>query len=350
MSRRIRHLEVLVGVAAMVSLFVAGAHADVVIDTVSVGNPGNTGEGSGEGYGGWGPNRVCGAVPYFYNIGKHEVTAGQYAAFLNAVAATDTYALYNPSMWSDAYSCKIRRTGEPGSYTYLVDADEDGVEDLAWVNRPVTFVSWGDAARFANWLHNGKPTGPQGLMTTEDGSYYLNGATTDAELLAVLREPTATWVIPSEDEWYKAAYHMNDGVTGNYWDYPTGTNDVPNNGNPEGDTGNSANFWDGDYTIGPEYWRTDVGFFSLSESPYGTFDQGGNVWEWNEGILYDSSRGLRGGGFGDVGNGLLAHDRNHGHYPAREEFDVGFRIAIPEPATTGLLLVVGIGVLRRQRI
>ena len=49
-------------------------------------NPGNAGELSGAGAGGYGPNRVCGAVGYTYNIGKYEVTAGQYAAFLNAVA------------------------------------------------------------------------------------------------------------------------------------------------------------------------------------------------------------------------------------------------------------------------
>ena len=42
--------------------------------------------------------------------------------------------------------------------------------------------------------------------------------------MAVTRKPGATWVIPTEDEWYKVAYHKNDGVTGNYGDYPTGSN------------------------------------------------------------------------------------------------------------------------------
>jgi uncharacterized protein (UPF0261 family) len=87
--------------------------------------------------------------------------------------------------------------------------------------RPVNYVSWRDAAHFANWLHNGQPTGGQDLTTTEDGSYFLDGKTTDAQLEDVVREPDATWVIPSEDEWYKAAYHKNDGVTGNHWNDPT---------------------------------------------------------------------------------------------------------------------------------
>ena len=91
----------------------------------------------------------------------------------------------------------------------------------------MNFVSWGDTARFCNWLHNGQPTGTQDLTSTEDGSYFLNGAVDSAELLAIEREPDATFVIPSEDEWYKAAYHKNDGATGNYWDYPTGSDDQP---------------------------------------------------------------------------------------------------------------------------
>ena len=69
------------------------ASAEVVIEFVPVGNPGNAGELSGLGAGGYGPDRICGAVDYAYNIGKYEVTAGQYCEFLNAVAATDACGL-----------------------------------------------------------------------------------------------------------------------------------------------------------------------------------------------------------------------------------------------------------------
>ena len=158
------------GTAAQASVFDMGGtrNADgtwtglASLETVPVGNPGNTGEWSGQSYGGDGPDRICGAVDYAYNIGKYEVTAGQYTEFLNAVATTaDTYGLYNTLMWSDTYGCKIQRSGSPGSYSYLVDANGDGIEDADRVNRPVNYVSWGDAARFANWLHNGQPTGVQ---------------------------------------------------------------------------------------------------------------------------------------------------------------------------------------------
>ena len=38
--------------------------------------------------------------------------------------------------------------------------------------RPIGAVSWFDAARFANWLHNGGTNG----ASTETGAYTLNGA------------------------------------------------------------------------------------------------------------------------------------------------------------------------------
>jgi len=209
------------------------------IETVTVGNPGNAGD----------PQQfqgIFGAVGYVYAIGKYEVTTGQYAAFLNAVAATDTYGLYNVNMWTHETGCKIQRTGSAGSYTYSVAPD--------WVNRPVNFVSWGDAARFANWLHNGQPTGAPHLASTEDGSYFLDGKMADWELEDVAREPDATWVIPTENEWFKAAYHKNDGVTGNYWNFPTGANNGVSNDLIDPDPGNNATFTDGaagNWTIGP---------------------------------------------------------------------------------------------------
>ena len=162
-----------------VGLAQAGIRADLSGDAVvdfattmdmpfmTVGNPGNADDTHGDGYGG---------VDYTYNIGKFEVTAGQYTEFLNAVAATDTYGLYSTYMWRDSWGCKIQRSGSSGSYAYSVASD--------WADRPVNYVRWGDAARFSNWLTNGMPTGAQDLTTTEDGPYFLNGATSEAALQA----------------------------------------------------------------------------------------------------------------------------------------------------------------------
>lgn len=315
--------SILVVVMACVAMLVCISVAEAINpETVTVGNLYNVGELSGGGL----PSRITGGVDYAYNIGKFEVTAGQYTEFLNAVAATDTFGLYNTNMWNHTYSNKIQRSGSSGSYSYSVATD--------WANRPVSFISWGDAARFCNWLHNGKPTGAQDLTTTEDGSYKLNNATSEAALMAVSRKKDATWVIPSEDEWYKAAYHKNDGVTGNYFDYPTGSDSTPSNNLINPDPGNNANFYQsGGYTIGSPYWRTEVGEFENSESPYGTFDQGGNVWEWTEGSLFGNFRLIRGGSFwNDAGGNLEAWYRNV-HSPASEIYHIGLRVAfVPEPA------------------
>jgi len=234
----------------------AGTAVAVNIETVPVGNAGNAGRVHTQG--------TFGSVTYEYNIGKYEVTAGQYTEFLNAVAGTDTYELYNTLMWSDTFGCKIQRSGSSGSYTYSVAGD--------WANRPVNYVSFWDAARFSNWMHNG-----QGNGDTKTGSYInVGNQSTFARL------PGATWVIPTEDEWYKAAYHKNDGVTGNYFDYPTSSDSEPSNDLINPDLGNNANFYqDSSRTIGSPYWRTEVGEFENSDSPYGTFDQGGNVYDVN---------------------------------------------------------------------
>ncbi len=185
-------------VAVAVAVASGAAVADITIETVPVGNAGNLPDmrTQSDGTSGYG------AVAYEYNIGKYEVTAGQYKDFLNAKAGVDTYALYNSEMWSSSYGCQIERYAGSGTsgapYQYRVASD--------WANRPVSCVSRGDSARFANWLHNGQPTtGVQDATTTEDGAYYLNGATTNTALMAVSREADWTWAITSEDEWYKAA-------------------------------------------------------------------------------------------------------------------------------------------------
>ena len=283
------------------------------LETVQVGNPGNAGELSGEGAGGSGEDRICGAVAYTYYIGKYEVTAGQYTEFLNAVAATDTYGLYSRFMWEGDDGCKIQRHGEPGDYSYTVASD--------WANRPVNVVTWGDAARFANWLQNGQPSGAQDLSTTEDGAYFLNGATSSTDLAAVTRKADWKWAVPNEDEWYKAAYHKNDGVTGNYFDYPTGSDAQPSNQLSTPDPGNNANFrqGDSDYTIGSPYWRTEVGEFESSASPYGTFDQGGNVLEWY------AAYGVRGGSWFTTEDYLTASRRGGATKPL-PTYNYGFRV------------------------
>src|SRR6476659_4472457 len=131
-------------------------------------------------------------------------------------------------MASDGNIAGIARTGSSGSYTYGV---------IGFANHPIAYVSWGDAARFANWLNHGQPTGAQDASTTEDGAYTLNGATSIADLSAVLRNQNAKWFIPTENEWYKAAFYQpaaQGGDSDSYWKYPMRTNSAPYSDQPPG--------------------------------------------------------------------------------------------------------------------
>ncbi len=319
------------------------ARATITIDLVTVGNAGNAADTTG-----------YGAVSYIYGIATKEVNLFQYAAFLNAVAATDTYGLYNTGMATDGNIAGITRSGSSGSYTYAVSGSG---------NRPVTYVNWFDGARFANWVANGQTTGAQTGTTTENGAYALNGATSGVSFTKNGINPNTsaapTYWIPSEDEWYKAAYY-DPGVSGpgdDYWLYPTRSDGAP--GNTIGSGANQVNYKDGVYSVTQSgsystslNYLTDGGAFSNSAGFYGTYDQGGNAWEWNDAVISGSSRGLRGGSWDFLAGSLQSSDRFYG-LPSDEGSSVGFRVAsVPEPSTTGLVLLVGTGwmVWKRRKV
>jgi formylglycine-generating enzyme required for sulfatase activity len=311
----------------------------VTIDMVPVGDLGNaadTAEHSGNPDG-------QGAVAYTYQIGKYEVTAGQYIEFLNAVGGVDTYALYNTQMSRTDLGSGIARSGGGtvgNPYSYTVPSD--------WANRPVNYVSFWDAARFANWLNNG-----QGDGNTETGAYTLNGYNGN-DGHSITRNPGAKWFIPSEDEWYKAAYYKGGGTNAGYWDYPTKSNTAPSNVGADGyiDPGNHANYWNGsNFTIGSPYYRTNVGEFENSASAYGTYDQGGNVWEYNETYLPEasgigSSRGMRGGYLYGGSDQLAASFCYYNEDPTTESWAFGFRVAgVPEPGSLAMLAGIALTAL-----
>jgi formylglycine-generating enzyme required for sulfatase activity len=256
-----------------------------------------------------------GAVAYEFQITKHEITAAQYAEFLNAVAAkADPRALWNAGQ-------KIDRTGAAGAFKYAPRPTREG--------EPVMPVSFLDAMRFANWLHHGGGSGD-----TETGAYLISKGGGLAS-----REAGARIWIPNENEWYKAAYYQpqaTGGPPGNYWRYPTRSDVAPKLAKP-GDPGlNLANFL-ADTRPQPSGGILrgfndvmPVGSFPGSASHYGTLDQAGNAWEWIETTVFGTQQIIRGGSMCGSHEKLLSTVRTSTS-PAKRYPDTGFRLARPMP-------------------
>jgi formylglycine-generating enzyme required for sulfatase activity len=278
------------------SLWLASEARGVAFEWVTVGDPGNACDDT--------PQQGCfGAVDHVYRIARYEVTNAQYAEFLNAKAASDPLGLYNVDMGSPPGG--IARSGSSGSYTYeAIDGSEQ---------EPVGSVSFFDALRFANWLHNG-----QGDGDTETGAYSLLGGTPTPSNPLVERNAGATVWVATDDEWYKAAYYSPASAT--YREYPTGT-DAPTACAAPTAAANRAN------CAGVVGGLTDVGSYPGSPGPNGTFDQGGNALEWTDGdIAVLENRTLRGGGYYSPADYLRRRILEYDD-PWFEQGGLGFRVA-----------------------
>ncbi|WP_413359577.1 SUMF1/EgtB/PvdO family nonheme iron enzyme [Prochlorococcus sp. MIT 1201] len=258
--------------------------SDVVIESVYVGDAGNTRDSTKNG-----------DVPYGYHIGKYEVTNAEYASFLNSAAVSDYYSLYHEGM---AEHGGITRTGDSGNYAYSTIA---GRED-----HPVNFVSYFDACRFANWLTTGN---------TEKGVYN------DIKSNSFQRD-LAAWgsggvALANNNEWYKAAYYSGDptGADGDgYWLYPTQSNSI---------TTEDANYLNSKGEVTP------VGNYD-QPSYYGTYDQAGNVNEWIE-----NKKLQLGGSFDDTSDTYLQNPNREKDKPGIADINTGFRVASLAPITNG---------------
>lgn len=287
------------------------------IDFVSIGNPGNDFDYS------FNPD-WSGRVDYFYRMGKFEISE-QMIDTANAL-------------------------GQLG-----ITMDTRGP------NKPATSVNWNEAARFINWLNTSTGNMPAYKFSLQPGQVGYSANTdnqgwtpSDAgyDPHNYRRNKLAKYFLPSEDEWYKAAYY--DPKSGEYYSYPMGSNNLPDGTDFPGDPIFDAVFHDGGFNPEPND-ITNVGVLS----PFGTAGQGGNVEEWEEtDYFFFGSRGnaspnariIRGGLWRFSSDILFAGNPGIGDYPSIEYNTLGFRVAsVPEPSTLLLGVLASFGMLARRK-
>ena len=288
--------------------FGSGGNA-FTIDFVDIGNAGNADDA---GAGGGSYSTPYGGVSYGYRMGTYEIS-------------------------QDA----IEKATAGGLASVTAGAHTG--------NEPAARMTWFEAAAFVNWLNDQRTPGLK--------AYNLTGVTSLTPWASVdawqaggenlFRHKDAYYFLPSEDEWYKAAYHQNTGVNADYWDYATGSNSIPT-AVASGTTAGTAVY---NGVAGSPAAVNNAGGLSA----YGTMGQNGNVWEWQEsafdGINNSSSEAhvLRGGLWFDTERGLRSSDRFLFSPPNSDNF-VGFRVAsVPEPSSTVLMCSAGLLALARRR-
>ena len=330
--------------AALACLPVGSIASAEAIQWVTVGDPGNTAD-----------TTTYGAVADSFQIMKFEFTNQQYTDFLNSVDpnGTNPNSVYSESGQGGTTRGGITNTGTTNGSRYAVKPNMG--------DKPVNFVNWFDAARVSNWLMNGATS----TSSTEMGAYTLVGGQTSGTAPAV--NSGATFYIPTEDQWYKAAYYKGGSTNAGYWTYATQSDAVPTavtagltGSGSSGSTGNYANYGRAAGWNGQNGNVTTVGT-NGGASAYGAFDMSGNVNEWND-LTGDagSSRGLRAGSWFDAASTLSSPIRSSIN-PSSEFVWYGFRLASPvasavpeiDPNSLGsvLALVLGsLGLLERRRL
>ena len=282
--------------AAMMVAIVASqpATAQVTFDWATVGNPGNAPDTLTMTKGAVPDNTTgYGSVGYTYQISKYDVTNAQYVQFLNAAdpSGSNTTKIYDARM--SAANLGLAYTGGINFNAAATSGSKYSVK-TGQESFPATWIRWDSGGRMVNWLANG-----QGSGSTESGVYDMS-VLTSGFATPPTRAPGATIFLPSENEYYKAAYYdPTKSGTGGYWQYGTQSDTAPSSVAPAG-TSNSANIGAGTdgqsagtlastmATTGSTFdsavnYLTAVGAYTAATSAYGLYDVEGLVYNWTEG-------------------------------------------------------------------
>ncbi len=236
------------------------------LDWVLIGDPGNPAfEGGPQGQ-----LKGRGGIDYRFRLTRTEITVRQWFQFVQA------FAPYYEGTYGQSF-------GLTGSFIYisgpLTDPDSyhmvEGAEDFP------TNQSWRMAARYCNWLHNGKENTEeafsQGAYDTSTFTVNKDGSYNDQ----ATRSPGARYWIPSLDEWLKGVYYDPEanGGAGGWWWHPGSSNEPLVAGLP----------WEGGQTNATLYYIPDlpmevlrVGSYPFVHSPWGLLDASGGWREWTE--------------------------------------------------------------------
>ena len=209
-------------------------------------------------------------------------------------------------------------------------------------DKPAANINWYEAAAFVNFLNtnSGKTaaynlawSGTAWSMTLQSSSnaWTLGGTN-------LYRNKDAYYFLPSENEWYKAAYYNRTGT--NYFLYPmTSTNVHVPTAVASGTNANTA-VYNQSNVQGPAAVNLAGGL-----STYGTMGQAANMWEWMEtaadgtNTTSDENRNIRGGRF-ESGSFQIGSTTALAFGPSTPDINIGFRVAsVPEPSTYALLLL-----------
>ncbi len=290
------------------------------MEFVSIGDPNNANDTTGT------PN-PAGSVGYAYNMGKFEVSEDMITKF-NA------------------------------SQTLQITTANRGL------NKPATSVSWNEAARFVNWLNTSTGGFAAYKFTTtgvnDNIALWTPTDTLDYNPGNLYRSRRADYVLPSTNEWYKAAYF--DPNTGQYFNFPNGRDTAPQ-AVVSGTDDNTAVYTDVPVKppVPPPAGPADI-MLAGGLSPYGVMGMGGNAFEWEETAQFlsnsdpTSRRGAR-GGYWLSGSSDLSSSNRTDIAPGLEVSAVdyvGFRVVslavVPEPSSWVLALIGISGFLYRSRM
>lgn len=333
----VRCLAFLFGMTLCASVMAGVMPPDYGFQWATITHPGNAPYNSPPDIG---QPRTVGRVDYVYRISKTEMSAADWAPFANA-----NLRLGDP--WE---------TGLNAYFGQMLDIGPGGIlqprTDIPAGDRlNLGSVTWYDAARYCNWLHNGKA---ETRAAMEYGAYDLRNLPPGDPVTPPTRLPGATFFIPTDDEWVKAVHfdpnRHGDGVAG-YWDYPYSSESPPVPG-PVGAGTTNAGYMPGG--MDPVSFR--VGAYSYAVTPWGLLDASGGVSEWVEDAFWGvfPVRGFEGtASFITNGFPLLDHAAVVGtEPPTTRRHSLGFRIAsVPSPGPWGVILSItgGLFIQRSRR-